>query len=318
MGDFIDKAEQIIQKAKQEAKKRNGDKVEDIDILLALLESDEQWGSITYSSVVSDIEKIMGTKGHSQSTAENMEWSNCAQKVLNDAREIAKGEGCPFCEIRHLTTALLKSEKVSKIILSKFKPGGKTPPVSLPDKKQMVRTHIRWLIPRDMPEVLAIESASFEFPWSEDDFIRCLCQRNCIGMIAEHENLVVGFMVYELNKSRIHILNFATLPEMRRRGVGTQMVRKLAGKLRVQCRTRILIEVRETNLVAQLFFRDAGFRAISILRDYHENIPEDAYLMQYHYSDGLEFCSEEFGFTDSGHQKLTNFSPINRISRLAG
>ena len=49
------------------------------------------------------------------------------------------------------------------------------------DQKQLVRTHIRWMIRRDMPEVLAIEAASFEFPWLEDDFIRCLRQRNCIG-----------------------------------------------------------------------------------------------------------------------------------------
>ena len=53
------------------------------------------------------------------------------------------------------------------------------------------------MIRRDMPEVLAIEGESFEFPWLEDDFIHCLRQRNCIGMVAEHEDRVVGFMIYE-------------------------------------------------------------------------------------------------------------------------
>lgn len=110
---------------------------------------------------------------------------------------------------------------------------------------QQVRTHIRWMIRRDMPEVLAIEAASFEFPWLEDDFIRCLRQRNCIGMVAEHDDRVVGFMIYELNKSRIQVLNFATAPDAQRRGVGTQMVRKLIGKLSAQRRTRILLEVRK-------------------------------------------------------------------------
>ncbi len=170
------------------------------------------------------------------------------------------------------------------------------------DQKQLVRTHIRWMIRRDMPEVLAIEAASFEFPWLEDDFIRCLRQRNCIGMVAEHDDRVVGFMIYELNKNRIQVLNFATAPEMRRRAVGTQMVRKLVGKLSAQRRTRILLEVRETNLAAQLFFRDSGFRAISVLRDYYEDTPEDAYLMQYRY------LAEE----------VEAFQPVNRIARLAG
>ena len=50
--------------------------------------------------------------------------------------------------------------------------------------KQDLQVHIRWMIRRDMVDVLDIESAAFEFPWSEEDFIRCLRQRNCIGMIA--------------------------------------------------------------------------------------------------------------------------------------
>ena len=57
------------------------------------------------------------------------------------------------------------------------------------------------MIRRDMPEVIPIETASFEFPWSEDDFVRCLRQRNCIGMVAEMDDQVVGFMIYELHKT---------------------------------------------------------------------------------------------------------------------
>ena len=45
--------------------------------------------------------------------------------------------------------------------------------------------HIRWMIRRDMPDVMGIEVASFEYAWTEDDFLRCLRQRNCIGMVAE-------------------------------------------------------------------------------------------------------------------------------------
>ena len=149
--------------------------------------------------------------------------------------------------------------------------------------KQEVRVHIRWMIRRDMPEVLAIEQESFEFPWLDEDFINCLRQRNCIGMVAEHEDRVVGFMIYELHKTRIHVLNFAVAGGYRRRGVGSQMVAKLIGKLSVQRRSRAMLEVRETNLAAQLFFRAIGFRAVSVLRGYYEDTPEDAYVMQYRY-----------------------------------
>lgn len=143
--------------------------------------------------------------------------------------------------------------------------------------------HIRWMIRRDMPSVLAIEESSFEFPWSEEEFIRCLRQRNCIGMVAEHDDEVVGFMIYELHKNRLHLLNFAVDPEMRRSTIGRSMINKLVSKLSMDRRNRILLEVRETNLDAQLFFKDLGFRAISVLRDYYEDTTEDAYLMQYRY-----------------------------------
>lgn len=113
--------------------------------------------------------------------------------------------------------------------------------------------HIRWMIRRDMPSVLEIEDRSFEFPWTEDEFIRCLRQRDCIGMVAERSEQVVGFMIYELHKNRIHILSFAVHPDFRRNGIGSAMVDKLITKLAYQRRNRIMLEVRETNLDAQLF-----------------------------------------------------------------
>ena len=170
------------------------------------------------------------------------------------------------------------------------------------DPKQRILVHIRWMIRRDMAEVLDIENESFEFPWTEEDFIRCLRQRNCIGMVAEHDERVVGFMIYELHKTRLHLLNFSVADEFGRRGVGTQMVNKLAGKLSSQRRTRITLEVRETNLAAQLFFRNADFRAVSVLRSYYDDTPEDAYLMQYR-------CAQE---------PSEKVFPTNRITRLAG
>ena len=141
--------------------------------------------------------------------------------------------------------------------------------------------HVRWMIRRDMLEVLCIEKEAFEFPWSDEDFTRCLRQRNCIGMVAELADSVVGFMIYELHRSRLHMLNFAVARSHRRLGIGTQMIRKLAAKLAPERRTRIVLEVRETNLAAQLFFRSLEFRAISVLRDFYQDSAEDAYLMQF-------------------------------------
>lgn len=148
-------------------------------------------------------------------------------------------------------------------------------------EKDQVRVHIRWMIRRDMPEVLQTEQESFEFSWTEEDFLRCLRQRNCIGMVAEQGEKVVGFMIYELHKSKLHIMNFAVSPGCRRSAVGNQMVAKLISKLSSHRRTRITLEIRETNLGAQLFFQKQGFRAVRVLRGYYEDSGEDAFLMQF-------------------------------------
>jgi ribosomal-protein-alanine N-acetyltransferase len=144
-----------------------------------------------------------------------------------------------------------------------------------------ITPHIRWMIRRDMPAVLCIEQAAFEFRWTEEDFLRCLRTRNCLGMVAEHDEQVVGFMIYELHKNRLHILNFAVDPRFARMGVGTAMVGKLVSKLSPERKNRIMLEVRETNINAHLFFKSLGFRAISLLRGFYDDSAEDAYLMQY-------------------------------------
>ncbi|TSC63806.1 MAG: ribosomal-protein-alanine N-acetyltransferase, partial [Parcubacteria group bacterium Gr01-1014_106] len=89
-----------------------------------------------------------------------------------------------------------------------------------PAEKSTLVSSIRWMIRRDMAEVLQIERKSFDYSWTEDDFLLCLRQRNCIGNVAEWNDTVVGFMVYELHKTSLHVLNFAVAPQFRRQSVG--------------------------------------------------------------------------------------------------
>lgn len=171
--------------------------------------------------------------------------------------------------------------------------------------QQRCNVLIRWMIRRDMPEVVEIEQQSFDSAWTEEDFLTCLRQRNCIGMVAEHQERIVGFMIYELLKSQLHVLNFAVAPLMRRQGIGSQMVEKLTHKLSQQRRNEIRLEVREGNLAAQLFFRSQDFIATGVLRGYYPDTQEDAYVMRY--------------FLRGHHDEL--FPPFhlrNRISEYKG
>lgn len=162
---------------------------------------------------------------------------------------------------------------------------------------------IRWMIARDLPEVVAIERQAFEFPWESEEFLDVLRQRNCIGMVCEHHHAIVGFMVYQLHKSRLQILNMAVHPDHQRCGVGTQMIERLKDKLHVQRRTQMGMEIRERNIAAQLFLQCMGFAVVAQLHGVYEDSDEDCYAMQ---------------FTLNGKQALTPrhpFHPRNRISK---
>lgn len=145
--------------------------------------------------------------------------------------------------------------------------------------------HVKRMVRRDLDAVMVIETSSFEFAWQCGDFIRCLISGRCKGVVVEHGEQVVGYMIYELHKNRLHILNFAVDPGFRRQGVGKVMVDKLTSKLSHQRRNRILLEVREGNLPAQLFFRSQGFKATRVLKDYYDETDEDAYVFEYRLND---------------------------------
>jgi ribosomal-protein-alanine N-acetyltransferase len=139
----------------------------------------------------------------------------------------------------------------------------------------------RMMIRRDMPEVLSIERASFESPWFEEEFVACLRQRNCIFRVAEIGERIVGFVSYELRKTRLHLLNVAVHPDFRLRGVGRALIELPIRRLTPTRRNRLTLEIRERNLGAQLFFSRMGFRCTAQLHDFYDDAPEDAYLFEY-------------------------------------
>jgi ribosomal-protein-alanine N-acetyltransferase len=140
------------------------------------------------------------------------------------------------------------------------------------------QTEIRWLIRRDMKAVRAIESASYDFPWSESEWAANLKVRNTIARVIELDGQVVGYVVYQLHKDVIEILNLAVKPIERRSGHGRLMMETLKGTLSQSRRTKIEATLCEANLSGQLFLQSCGLRAVRVIREAWNEC--DAYLFR--------------------------------------
>lgn len=139
---------------------------------------------------------------------------------------------------------------------------------------------VRWMILRDLGPAMEIEKQCFEFPWTEAEFMDTLRTRNCIGLVAEHDNRVVGFLLIETHPGETRIISLAVCPWYQRQGIGSSLFAH-AKRMLLSARRRMYCEVRESNLDAQLFWQAHGFRAIQIIKDQYEETPEDAYLMEW-------------------------------------
>jgi [ribosomal protein S18]-alanine N-acetyltransferase len=142
-----------------------------------------------------------------------------------------------------------------------------------------LKPHLRWMVRFDLPDVLAAERASFETPWTEADFLRCLRQRNCNGYVAIdcRTDRVAGYMVYTYHPGKFELVNLAVHPDYRRQGVGAKLIGKLAAKCLESKRNRIGVWVHDVNLTAHLFFRAMSFEAVRVERGHFPD--GDAYRM---------------------------------------
>ena len=79
-------------------------------------------------------------------------------------------------------------------------------------------------------------------------------------------------------KRRGHIVSIAVLPEHRRRGVGTLLVREAFKGMADYGASECFLEVRVSNVAAISFYRKMGFRIVARRRGYYLD-GEDAYVM---------------------------------------
>ena len=139
---------------------------------------------------------------------------------------------------------------------------------------------IRRMTLEDVPQVHAIELATFPTPWSEQSFIDEMTKNVCARyMVAEQDGAILAFAGAWMILDEGHITNIAVAQEHRGRGIGkavTEALKQYAANLGVQYMT---LEVRKSNLVAQSMYKGLGFIELGVRKRYYEDNGEDALIM---------------------------------------
>jgi ribosomal protein S18 acetylase RimI-like enzyme len=139
--------------------------------------------------------------------------------------------------------------------------------------------HIRKMTTMDLPAVEALDPHDPATRWEAADYQAVL---DCAGgavWVAESQGRLVACLAFLVvarhpQPSHIDLLNVAVDPALRRRGLATALLQRLAQ----EWPSRLQATVPESNLPAQLLLRAGGYRAVRVLRGYFG--VEDGYLLQ--------------------------------------
>ena len=126
----------------------------------------------------------------------------------------------------------------------------------------------------DLDAIAAIQNASAEAAhWHVADYLEHDL------LIAEEEGRVLGFLVArEVAPDEREILNLAVAPDFRRKGVAKALLQQcLDGFSGV-----VILEVRESNHGALMFYKHHGFQELSRRPKYYEYPEESAIVMKFH------------------------------------
>lgn len=128
---------------------------------------------------------------------------------------------------------------------------------------------LRPMVESDIAAVVALEAASYQFPWSEGIFRDCL-RVGYLCRVVEVGTALVGYGIMSMAAGEAHILNLCVRTELRSRGIGRQMLDNLLARARAAGMLEAFLEVRPTNVAAIRLYQAAGFEQVGIRRGYYQ------------------------------------------------
>ncbi len=135
--------------------------------------------------------------------------------------------------------------------------------------------------PRSWAEVASLQRRCFPSPWDENTVREVMASPLCRGLGVEEP--AFGHMVaYALNAVQgdlCHLLDLCVLPEWRRRGLGAGLIAAVTADARGLGASRVFLEVRESNAVAQALYCRLGFVLKGRRPRYYPDTGEDALVL---------------------------------------
>ena len=139
---------------------------------------------------------------------------------------------------------------------------------------------VRVLQLSDLPRILPLENAAYDFPWSEAIFRDCF-NAKYTGLAIEIQGTFLGYGMLSVAAGEAHILNVVVDVNQRGRGLGKKLVRRLIDQARWHRVERVFLEVRASNNVARRLYAGLGFLEIGVRKAYYpgRQSREDAVVM---------------------------------------
>jgi [ribosomal protein S18]-alanine N-acetyltransferase len=132
----------------------------------------------------------------------------------------------------------------------------------------------------DIPEVQAIERASFTAPWPPQAY-RSELETNRLAMylVGRIDGKVVAYAGTWLLVDEAHITTFAVHPAWRRRRIGERLLLAVLDLSLERGAREATLEVRLSNLAARRLYEKYGFRPVGLRPRYYTDNGEDALIM---------------------------------------
>ena len=138
------------------------------------------------------------------------------------------------------------------------------------------------MTPMALDEVMAIEEAAYEFPWSRGNFVDSLHAGYPAWVLRAEDGQMLGYYVAMVGVDEMHLLNITVHPQHQGRGHALQMLEALRESTRKRGIDTLWLEVRTSNARARAIYERYGFRQVGLRRGYYpasQGRREDAIVM---------------------------------------